>query len=217
MRGADAASATSMSGRGAAPPAADSVTFAARWSRGDGRQPISSHAMKRREFLERTGWFVMGATLVGIPGCGDDSKSHPPAPDGGGLDPMGTFSFPQGVASGDPRDTSVVLWTRAVRGTDPGDVKLLVEVATDAGFTTVVADRTVTATAATDHTVRVLVTNLVAGTPYHYRFTAGQDTISGQTITAPGAQSDVQVNFAWVSCQDYAAGNYGAYRQMIID
>jgi alkaline phosphatase D len=173
--------------------------------------------MKRREFLERTGWFVVGATLVGIPACGDDSKSHPAPDGGGGLDPTGTFSFPQGVASGDPRDTSVVLWTRAVRGTDPGDVKLLVEVATDAGFTTVVADKTVTATAATDHTVRVLVTNLAAGTPYHYRFTAGQDTISGQTITAPGAQSDVQVNFAWVSCQDYAAGNYGAYRQMIID
>ncbi|HEX3477884.1 MAG TPA: alkaline phosphatase D family protein [Kofleriaceae bacterium] len=174
--------------------------------------------MKRREFLERTGWFVVGATLVGIPGCGDGSKpSPPPGPDAGGSDPKGTFSFPQGVASGDPRDTSVVLWTRALRGTQTVDVQLVVQIASDAGFTTIVADRTVTATAATDHTVRVLVTNLGPGTTYYYRFTAGQDTISGRTITAPAAQTDVQVNFAWVSCQDYAAGNYGAYRQMILD
>ncbi|HEX3765715.1 MAG TPA: alkaline phosphatase D family protein, partial [Kofleriaceae bacterium] len=77
--------------------------------------------------------------------------------------------------------------------------------------------RTVTATTTTDHTVRVLVNNLSPGTPYFYRFTAGQDTLGGQTMTAPAAQTDVQVNLAWVSCQDYAAGNYGAYRQMLID
>jgi alkaline phosphatase D len=163
--------------------------------------------MKRREFLERTGWFVVGATLVAIPGCTDDAKS----------DPKGTFGFPQGVASGDPRESSVVLWTRVVRGTDTGDVKVRVEVATDTGFSKVVADELVTATAASDHTVRVLVTGLVSGTAYYYRFTAGQDSISGQTITAPAANADVQVNFAWVSCQDYSAGNYGAYRQMLID
>src|SRR5205823_384415 len=128
-----------------------------------------------------------------------------------------TFSFPQGVASGDPRESSVVLWTRVVRGTDPGDVKVRVEVASDAGFNKVVANQVVTATAASDHTVRVLVTGLIPGSSYSYRFTAGQDSISGQTITAPAANADVQVNFAWVSCQDYAAGNYGAYRQMLID
>jgi alkaline phosphatase D len=161
---------------------------------------------------------VVGATLVGIPGCGDDLKSKPPNPDGGGSpDPAGTFSFPQGVASGDPRETSVVLWTRVVRGADSADVQVLVQVANDARFTDVVANRVVTATAATDHTVRVLVTGLGPGTAYHYRFTAGQDAISGQTITAPAAQADVQVNLAWVSCQDYAAGNFGAYRQMLLD
>jgi alkaline phosphatase D len=161
--------------------------------------------MKRREFLERTGWFVVGASLVGIPGCTDDA------------DPKGTFSFPQGVASGDPRDTSVVLWTRVVRGNDTGDVTLRVEVASDAGFKSLVASQMVTATAASDHTVRVLVTDLGPGAAYYYRFTAGQDTISGQTITAPAANADVQVNLAWVSCQDYSAGNFGAYRQMLID
>jgi alkaline phosphatase D len=94
---------------------------------------------------------------------------------------------------------------------------VLVQVANDARFTDIVANRIVAATAATDHTVRVLVTNLAPGAPYFYRFTAGQDAIIGQTITAPPANADVQVNLAWVSCQDYAAGNFGAYRQMLID
>ncbi len=169
--------------------------------------------------MERTGWFVVGATLVGIPGCGDDLTSKPPpAPDGGGsTDPVGTFSFPQGVASGDPSESSVVLWTRVVRGSDSGDVLVALEVASDPSFATLVVDQKLTATAATDHTVRVLVTGLVFGSTYFYRFTAGQDTISGRTFTAPAAQADVQVNLAWVSCQDYGAGFYGAYRQMLID
>ena len=65
--------------------------------------------------------------------------------------------------------------------------------------------------------MRVLVTGLAPATDYFYRFTAGRDSISGRTRTAPAANADVQINFAWVSCQDYGAGNYGAYRQMIVD
>lgn len=177
--------------------------------------------MKRRDFLRSSGWFVVGATLVGIPGCGDSTKPGGTTPPGDAPgakpDPAGTFSFPQGVASGDPRATSVVLWTRAVRGDDPGDVSVRVQVGTDATFGTIVADQQITATSASDHTVRVLVTQLAAATDYHYRFVAGEDQITGQTRTAPDAGADVQVNLAWVSCQDYSAGHYGAYRQMLVD
>jgi alkaline phosphatase D len=175
--------------------------------------------MKRREFLQRTGWFVMGASLVGIPGCTDDKKETPP-PDGGPEpEKKGTYSFPQGVASGDPRADSVVLWTRVIRNADTDDVKVRVQVAFDDSYsgTSLVAERLVLATAASDHTIRVLVTNLAAGKAYRYRFIAGSDEIAGQTRTAPSANADVQVNLAWVSCQDYGAGHYSAYRQMIVD
>ncbi|HEY0193479.1 MAG TPA: alkaline phosphatase D family protein, partial [Kofleriaceae bacterium] len=178
--------------------------------------------MKRRDFLRSTGWFVIGATLVGIPtldGCGDNTKQQlPDAGSGSDADPSGTYQFPQGVASGDPRDTSVVLWTRVVRGSDAtAEVAVTVQVSTEASFATVVASKMVSAGAASDHTVRALITGLSAATSYYYRFVAGQDAITGQTRTAPAATADVQVNLAWVSCQDYAAGNYGAYRQMLID
>lgn len=172
--------------------------------------------MKRREFLHRTGWFVAGASLGGLPGC-DDEKAPPGDDHGPRPEPEGTYRFPQGVASGDPRATSVVLWTRVVRGDDPGDVAVRVEVSGDASFETRYAERLVAATSASDHTVRVLVTQLAPGRSYHYRFVAGRDVIVGQTRTAPAAGADVQVNLAWVSCQDYAAGHYGAYRQMLID
>jgi alkaline phosphatase D len=159
---------------------------------------------------------VVGAALVGIPGCGDNGKPSPDA--GNGIDPVGTYGYPQGVASGDPQATSVVLWTRVMRTSDAtADVTVSVQVSADPGFTTMLVDQTVTATTASDHTVRVLVTGLGAATDYYYRFLAGQDMKIGQTRTAPTSDADVQVNLVWVSCQDYGAGTYGAYRQMLVD
>jgi alkaline phosphatase D len=183
--------------------------------------------MKRRDFLRSTGWFVVGASLVGFTACDDASKDAPPdagsntpPPDTatGGVEPVGTYTFPQGVASGDPRQASVVLWTRVAKpGADAGDIAIHVQVSTDATFATMVVDKALSAPAASDNTVRVLVTELQAGTSYYYRFTAGSDTVFGRTRTAAAANADVQVNLAWVSCQDYTAGHYGAYRQMIVD
>ncbi len=169
--------------------------------------------MKRRDFLRGAGAFIVAAKLAG---CGDNKAGPDAGPDAAPL--PGTFAFPQGVSSGDPRANSVVLWTRAV-GVDPSSapIPLRVEVATDESFVMVVVDQMVEATAASDHCVRVLVTGLSANTIYHYRFTAGQDKIAGRTHTAPAADADVQVNVAWVSCQDYQAGHFGAYRQMIDD
>lgn len=169
-------------------------------------------AMKRREFLRTTGWFVVGAALTGFSACGDNDEY---------LAPSGTYSFGQGVASGDPTPTSVVLWTRARRGLerdkDSSPVKLVVQVSTDPDFATVVVDQDVTATADSDHTVRVLVTGLSANTEYYYRFVAGYDVAVGRTRTAPDPTADTQVNLAWISCQDYVAGYYGAFRQMLLD
>lgn len=175
--------------------------------------------MKRRDFLRLSGTFFAAASLSGVAACGDDGGSSADA----GIDaspdaqPTGTFVFPQGVASGDPREASVVLWTRAVPATGTADVPLRVEVATDESFATAVVMQTITATAASDHTVRVVVTGLSADTIYFYRFTAGSDVIVGRTRTAPAAGADVPIRMAWVSCQDYAAGQYHAYRQMVLE
>ena len=176
--------------------------------------------MKRREFIRNTGWFVVGAAVVGVPACATDDTSLAQASEMNN-DLAARFSFPQGVASGDPRATSVVLWTRVVvAGTADaacGPVQVRVQVSSNADLQSLVVDQEIAATPDSDHTVRVLVTGLKPGTDYHYQFVAGGDKISGRTRTAPAATADVQVNLAWVSCQDFSGGNYGAYRQLIID
>src|SRR5687767_5283687 len=95
-------------------------------------------SMKRRDFLRLSGTFLVAAKLTG---CGGDDDGA--TPDGGPDAPTtGVYRYPQGVASGDPRETSVVLWTRAERvagGT--ADIELKVEVATDEAFANVVAMR----------------------------------------------------------------------------
>src|SRR5262245_32705062 len=157
--------------------------------------------MKRRDFLRSSGWFVVGAALSGVPGCGDNDVFTPdPGPDTN--DPPGTFTYPQGIASGDPRAGSVVLWTRILKRNSTAAILVLVQVAEDADFRNLVVSQIVRAAPESDHTVRVLVTGLAADTGYYYRFRAGADAITGQTRTAPEADADVQINVAWVSCQD---------------
>lgn len=171
--------------------------------------------MNRRDFLRLSGSFIAVAGIGGSLGCGDDGGN--PAVDAA-VDalPTGLVGFPQGLGSGDPRETTVVLWTRAVDTRDASaTVPLRVEVATDEGFTSIVAMQEISATSASDHTVRVLVTGLGADKIYFYRFVAGGDVIVGRTRTAPPADADIPIRLGWVSCQDYAAGNYGAYRIMV--
>jgi alkaline phosphatase D len=171
-------------------------------------------AMRRRDFLRGAGAFVVAAKLAA---CGDNKAGPGPGPDAAPT--RGTFAFPQGVASGDPRTTSVVLWTRAVTSepsSQPVTVRLRVWKGESQDGEPVV-DQEVEATIASDHTVRVLVTSLAADSFYTYAFSAGQDLITGRTRTAPDANTDAQVNIAWVSCQDFSAGHFTAYRQMIED
>jgi alkaline phosphatase D len=170
--------------------------------------------LKRRDFLKLTGTFFATASLAGVPGCGDNEGD-----DGGDDGEPGDFAFPAGVASGDPRTDKVVLWTRCVATAAgaTGPIDVVVEVSASESFDTVVVSRQVQATSASDYTVRVVVDGLAAGTWYYYRFVAGADEITGRTRTAPAADADVPVHFAWVSCQDYGAGFFGAYKQMIAD
>ncbi len=176
--------------------------------------------MKRRDFLRAAGCFVASA---GVGACGDDGGSDNPMPmmpDAGGQpQPQDEYSFPQGVASGDPRPSSVMLWTRVELPDEAEDtVMLTAEVATTNDFAAPVVMATVPVTSASDHTLRLLVEDLTPNTVYYYRFVVGEYTSRiGRTRTAPDEDADVAVHFAWASCQDFQSGFYGAYRRMIED
>src|SRR5499427_8370724 len=67
--------------------------------------------------------------------------------------------YPEGVASGDPDPSSVILWTR--RPFESGDrQELTVEVAEDEAFRQVVAKASAPVSAESDWTTRVLVGHL---------------------------------------------------------
>lgn len=110
--------------------------------------------------------------------------------------------FPEGVASGDPDDKSVILWTRAG---DASVGKLFVTTAT------------APVSQAADGTCRVLAGGLKPAHVYWFRFMApdGSGSRIGRTITAPAPNDPRPVRFAFVSCQNANQGAQNAYRRMI--
>jgi alkaline phosphatase D len=126
--------------------------------------------------------------------------------------------YPEGVASGDPDPSSVILWTRRPFQSGTRHV-LTVEVATDPEFRRVVANASAPVSAAADWTSRVLVGGLKPATTYWYRFTDadGNGSRIGRTITAPRPDDPRAVNFAFVSCQTVNEGALNGYRRMIFE
>ncbi|CAL9607474.1 Phospholipase D [Streptomyces sp. enrichment culture] len=132
-------------------------------------------------------------------------------------------AFLHGVASGDPLPDGILLWTRvtptpeAVPGSGLGpDVEVRWTVALDKAFTNVVAKGSVTATAASDHTVKADVRGLAPATDYWFRFSAGAtDSPAARTRTAPAASAAVaNLRFGVVSCANWEAGYFSAYRHL---
>ena len=158
--------------------------------------------MDRRQLLKRGAFFTVIAATGALAACGGDSD-----------EPGGTYRFDQGVASGDPRDTSCVFWTRCVRadgGTAPIDV--LLQVSTTADFGANLMWVRLAASSDWDNTLRAKITGLPADTPLYYRFIAGSDTSPvGRARTAPAAGANVaRVRFGWFTCQDWSINHWGA-------
>lgn len=140
----------------------------------------------------------------------------------------GRYHFPQGLASGDPQTDSVMLWTRVVPVRVDADaaampvaeiIDLVVQVAEDEGFSRLVVERDVKAGPESDHTVRVLVDGLHPDSIYYYRFIAGSDVapLTGRTRTAPEQSNRRPVRYAFLCCQNYEQGFYGALRRLVND
>jgi alkaline phosphatase D len=121
--------------------------------------------------------------------------------------------FPQGVASGDPRPDSVILWTR-IDGVASAEA-VTYEVALDDRFRRIVASGTFTTGPERDYTVKLKPVGLRPFTTYYYRFQAlGVTSVIGRTKTAPSSNQDVPVRFAFASCQDFVGRYYHAWRAL---
>ncbi|MFZ6748724.1 alkaline phosphatase D family protein [Undibacterium sp. Ren11W] len=158
--------------------------------------------MDRRNFIRSAMYFTVASATLGLSACGGGETGSA----------EGTFSFPLGVASGDPKATSMVFWTRCVGPAAQLSIPLRLDVSTSAKFETVVASVPLSASNLYDFTVRAKVTNLLASTVYYYRFVSGLDSsVVGQSKTAPAASSTpAQLKFAWLTCQDWSVNHWSA-------
>ncbi len=123
-----------------------------------------------------------------------------------------------GVASGDPRPYSVVIWTRVPEFAQSGtSVVVSYKVSRNADLSQPVATGTFTTSATRDWTVKLRVSGLEPFTRYYYGFTTttGYTSVTGRTKTIPNyGQRIEEVRFAYVSCQDFTAGYYTVYANM---
>lgn len=134
--------------------------------------------------------------------------------------------FTLGVASGDPDDSSVVLWTRlAPRPLEPeggmgtASVEVSWELAEDESFAKILKSGKAVAGRLLGHSVHVEVEGLAPDRWYWYRFHAGNATSPvGRTRTLPAPNvSPERLRFAFVSCQHYETGYFTAYAALAKD
>ncbi|HIF5564883.1 TPA: alkaline phosphatase D family protein [Vibrio parahaemolyticus] len=155
-------------------------------------------SLSRRDFMK-----VVSSTAVatGLIGCGSDDNESV------------AVSFEHGVASGDPTQTQVIIWTRVTTAASYVDVSW--QVASDMEFLNVVQSGVFTTDTGRDFTVKVDVQNLNANSQYYYRFMVGEMMSEvGQTQTLPEDGVE-KASMAVVSCANYPAGYFHVYREIL--
>jgi alkaline phosphatase D len=173
--------------------------------------------MDRRQFLKWGSFVTVSVATSGLAACGGDDDTPAPAPGANPAPPAADqFSFLHGVASGDPKADSIVLWTR-VDGDNGGQpVTVTLQVSAQPDFATLLVNDSLTALPEWDYTLRNKVTGLAAATTYYYRFTVGgKSSPVGRTRTAPAPGTPLsQLRFAFVSCQDWSVNHWAGMEEL---
>jgi alkaline phosphatase D len=165
----------------------------------------------RRKFLTNTASIAVLGASASLVGCGEGSSSST-TPSNSTSTNLVPAQYLYGVASGDPLNDRVILWTHAKRPNAETDVSLSWQIASDVGFKTILASGMILASSAAGNTAKVDATGLTAGTTYFYRFTDETGSVSpiGTTRTLPTATAS-SVKFAVFSCTLYSAGFFNVY------
>lgn len=123
------------------------------------------------------------------------------------------LSFVHGVASGDPLQDRVILWTR-VTVPDGTPVTVDYRMSTDPAMTVLVQTGSVIADASRDHTVKIDAGGLEPGRTYYYQFMVGAIASPiGRTKTLPVGNVD-RLRIAVASCSSLAHGFFNAYARI---
>ncbi len=170
------------------------------------------HIEHRRNVLKLmmlgSGALIMPGILTGC--GGKDSENYTPSPNT-------TAFFPQSVASGDPRIDSVVLWTRIEDLTkSEEDLTVMLEISLHENFEDLLSTKQLTAYSEYNYAIKIKIDQLDPYTYYYYRFKYnGIYSNTGRTKTAPLEDSEIDIKFAFVSCQDYVGRYYNVFARML--
>ena len=173
---------------------------------------FSKQLISRRNFLKGTAGAGTIAAFPLMTGC--DSNLTDDA------------VFGHGIASGDPLDDRVIIWTRISPNPENNPDAIIHErysvfwkVATDESMVNVVNSGEAFADMAKDYTVKVDVEGLSAQTTYFYQFSVYSEQLDqtfnskvGKTKTFPAPYDFVEhAKFAVCSCSNLSFGYFNAY------
>jgi alkaline phosphatase D len=129
---------------------------------------------------------------------------------GNGVNPV----FAHGVASGDPLQDRVILWTRVTPRRPEDEIEVRWRVASDPRMRREVCKGSFTTDIRRDFTVKVDVEDLEPGRTYYYRFESrGARSPVGRTRTLPRGRVDA-ARIAFASCSNYPFGYFNAYARI---
>ncbi|MGH9085921.1 MAG: alkaline phosphatase D family protein [Acidimicrobiales bacterium] len=152
----------------------------------------------RRRFLAGAGALAAAPTArrLGVPNRGQPAAAP----------------FSWGVASFDPTETGVLLWTRVAPGAEPVELEWVLSA--DDALRDVQASGAIEVGPATDHCAVVEVDDLAPGGIWWYGFTTpdGARSPVGRTRTMPDEADRIRLGV--VSCSRYASAGYAAYRAL---
>ena len=184
--------------------------------------------------ISRRMFFALSASVV-VVACSKNESSTEPAPDSSAASTsvapttspvpqtdLTSDPFTLGVASGDPTDQSVILWTRlAVDSLNGGgmpaqDIEVLWEVSSTDTFDDIVSSGLATAEERFGHAVHIDLPLSTGESIVFYRFRIG-DYVSpiGKTRLSSPSGSTTPIKVAAVSCQNYTDGFYNAYADLV--
>jgi alkaline phosphatase D len=170
-------------------------------------KPTIIQSLNRRDFIKNSVIAATGALLLPTLFTSCEKADD--------FTPQGSFGFLEGVASFDPTQNSIILWSRYTVATNETKTPTIVlDVATDADFKTLVASQKVQLDPNRDNTIYVDVTNLLSNTTYFYRFrneASKATSVVGQTKTLPARGNVNAVKLAVVSCANFQAGLFNVY------
>lgn len=178
--------------------------------------------MKRRDFIKLGGQAtVAGTLLTQLSACSsddDDNLKFDQLDDLDDLGYQGAAPFVHGIASGDPLQDRVILWTRITNDGSINATSIPVgyTVATDPDLKNIVAQGRAIASAESDFTVKIDAKSLQPNTTYYYIFQSlGYLSPTGRTRTIPQpdlpANQVERVRLAVVSCSNYGFGYFNGY------